>query len=170
MAYKNIPLALVTAALVTAAATIAGITSGRWEPFAMTLGAGLAGWLARTILPDCEHANIEDVQDAFEQLLDAVRGHVRDHETRPYDPQAVTTQIASMRQMVTQMHEMLRRAGMQPEPEPDAAITVTATSAARKLASAHSLDLAKIPGTGQDGRVKIEDVQAFLVEPEEEAE
>ena len=42
---------------------------------------------------------------------------------------------------------------------------VKASPVARRVASEHGLDLAKIPGSGQNGRVRKADVEAFMTKP-----
>lgn len=49
------------------------------------------------------------------------------------------------------------------QPPPSPSTSVLATPAVRRLGREHSLDLARVPGTGRDGRVTKEDVQRFLV-------
>jgi len=64
------------------------------------------------------------------------------------------------------------QAAAAPEPTPDNTET-DATDAAKALAAQHGIDLATVTGTGSDGRITKDDVQALVTpepEPEPEAE
>ncbi len=56
------------------------------------------------------------------------------------------------------------RAPAEPEPPAPAAPAASASPAARKLAEEKGLDVAKVQGTGKDGRITKEDVAQYVIE------
>ncbi len=55
-----------------------------------------------------------------------------------------------------------------PEPEPvDAVRVVDASNAARELAAEEGVDLGEIEGSGEEGRVLVDDVRAVIGEAED---
>lgn len=52
----------------------------------------------------------------------------------------------------------------EPEPEPEPAPEPLATDAARQLADERGVDLAKVSGSGAEGRITKDDVAAYLGE------